>query len=98
MKYEILLIIGIAIVAAILGFAFIKDLRHAFIMPEGYAGLLYHKGKFVKVLDADDTSAGVVTSRWARRTCARRRCSWQGRKCSPPTTSVSSSACSSPTK
>jgi regulator of protease activity HflC (stomatin/prohibitin superfamily) len=52
MKYEILLIIGIAIIAAIFGFAFIKDLRHAFIVPEGYAGLLYHKGKFVKVLGA----------------------------------------------
>ncbi len=50
MKYEILLIIGIAMIAAIFGFAFIKDLRNAFIVPEGYAGLLYHKGKFVKVL------------------------------------------------
>jgi hypothetical protein len=47
MKYEILLIIGIAIMVAIFGFAFIKDLRHAFIVPEGYAGLLYHKGRFV---------------------------------------------------
>ena len=25
--------------------------RHAFIVPQGYAGLLYHKGKFVKVLN-----------------------------------------------
>jgi len=50
MKYEILLIIGIAIIAAIFGFAFIKHLRHAFLVPEGYAGLLYHKGKFAKVL------------------------------------------------
>lgn len=52
MKYEILLIIGIAIIAAIFGFAFIKDVRHAFTVPEGYAGLLYHKGRFVKVLGA----------------------------------------------
>jgi len=52
MKYAILLIIGIAIFAAIFGFAFIKDVRHAFTVPEGYSGLLYHKGKFVKVLGA----------------------------------------------
>jgi regulator of protease activity HflC (stomatin/prohibitin superfamily) len=52
MKYEILLMIGTGIVAAIFGFAFFKDLRHAFTVPEGYAGLLYHKGKFVQVLGA----------------------------------------------
>jgi len=30
----------------------LKDLRRAFIVPEGSAALLYHQGKFVKVLDA----------------------------------------------
>jgi len=52
MKYEILFIIGIAIFAIIFCFAFLKGLRHAFLVPEGYAGLLYHKGKFVEVLGA----------------------------------------------
>src|SRR5439155_1089485 len=28
------------------------EFRHAFLVPEGYAGLLYHKGKFVEVLHA----------------------------------------------
>ena len=50
MKYEILFIIGIAIFAIIFGYALLKDLRRAFLVPEGYAGLLYHKGKFVEVL------------------------------------------------
>ena len=26
-------------------------IRHAFVVPEGYAGLLYHKGKFARVLN-----------------------------------------------
>src|SRR5262245_37247005 len=26
--------------------------RHAFLVPEGYAGLLYHKGKFAEILRA----------------------------------------------
>lgn len=51
MKYEILFIIGIAIfVGAIVFRVILKDLRRAFLVPEGYAGLLYHKGKFVEVL------------------------------------------------
>jgi regulator of protease activity HflC (stomatin/prohibitin superfamily) len=52
MKYEILFIIGIAIFALIFGYAFLKDLRRAFLVPQGYAGLLYHKGKFIEVLNA----------------------------------------------
>jgi len=52
MKYEILFIIGIAIFAMIFGYAFLKDLRRVFLVPEGYAGLLYFKGKFVEVLRA----------------------------------------------
>src|SRR5439155_14825234 len=40
-------IVGIVIVAAV-----VKDFRHAFLIPEGYAGLFYHKGKFVLVLKA----------------------------------------------
>ncbi len=30
----------------------LKDFRRAFLVPEGYAGLLYHKGKFVEALTA----------------------------------------------
>jgi len=52
MKYEILLTIGIAIFAIISGYALLKDVRRAFLVPEGYAGLLYHKGKFVETLGA----------------------------------------------
>ena len=52
MKYVILFIIGIAVVAFIVGHALLKEFRRAFIVPEGYAGLLYHKGKFQKVLGA----------------------------------------------
>lgn len=50
MNYGILVSIGIAIFGYILGCALLKNLRHAFLVPEGYAGLLYHKGKFVEVL------------------------------------------------
>ncbi|MBE0542416.1 MAG: slipin family protein [Verrucomicrobia bacterium] len=44
--------IGVAIFALIFGYAFLKDLRRAFLVPQGYAGLLYHKGKFIEVLNA----------------------------------------------
>jgi regulator of protease activity HflC (stomatin/prohibitin superfamily) len=50
MNYPTLLTIGFAIVAFILGYAALKDLRRVFLVPEGHAGLLYHKGKFVQVL------------------------------------------------
>lgn len=52
MNYEILFSIGIAIVALIYGVALLKGWRRAFLVPEGYAGLLYHKGRFVEVLPA----------------------------------------------
>lgn len=51
MNYEILFAITIAIFSGIT-LLVIKDWRHAFLVPEGYAGLLYHKGKFVEVLGA----------------------------------------------
>src|SRR5438128_7774670 len=50
MNYNILLIIAIAIFVSVVIAALAKEFRHAFLVPEGYAGLLYHKGKFVEVL------------------------------------------------
>ena len=45
------LIIAIAVTAAlIIGLPWLIKLRRVFIVPEGYAGLLYKKGKFVEVL------------------------------------------------
>ena len=53
MKYEIILIIAIASVAFLFLVSAVKKMPkvyHAFIVPEGYAGLLYQHGKFVEVL------------------------------------------------
>ena len=53
MKIEIILIIAIAFVAFLLLVSALKKLpkvRYEFIVPEGYAGLLYQHGKFVEVL------------------------------------------------
>src|SRR3954471_358626 len=54
MKYEIVLIITvvIAFIGLLLRDALkkIPKLYHAFIVPEGYAGLLYQHGKFVEQL------------------------------------------------
>lgn len=51
MKYEniqLAFMVGILIVIAAVTLAILKDkLRRAFIVPECYAGLLYHRGKFV---------------------------------------------------
>jgi len=45
------LIIAIAVAAGlIIGLPWLIKLRRVFIVPEGYAGLLYKKGKFVEVL------------------------------------------------
>jgi regulator of protease activity HflC (stomatin/prohibitin superfamily) len=44
--------IAVAIVAVIITAANFPKIRHAFLVPEGYPGLLYHKGKFVEVLGA----------------------------------------------
>jgi regulator of protease activity HflC (stomatin/prohibitin superfamily) len=54
MKYEIhaIIIIAIAVIAFIVAHGLLQSFRRAFLVPEGYAGLLYHKGKFVKVLGA----------------------------------------------
>ena len=41
----IFVLFGIGILALIL-----KDIRHVFLVPEGYVSLLYHKGKFLEVL------------------------------------------------
>jgi regulator of protease activity HflC (stomatin/prohibitin superfamily) len=45
-------IIFIAILIVILALLKIGKIRHAHIVSEGYAGLLYHKGKFTERLDA----------------------------------------------
>jgi regulator of protease activity HflC (stomatin/prohibitin superfamily) len=53
MNNEIITIITIAIaVGIIIGLPQLFKFRRAFLVPEGYAGLLYHKGKFVEVLRA----------------------------------------------
>jgi regulator of protease activity HflC (stomatin/prohibitin superfamily) len=54
MNYDIVIAFGLAMGAMAAIFAGIKllEFRHAFLVPEGYAGLLYHKGKFVQVLSA----------------------------------------------
>src|SRR3989454_12459080 len=54
MNNEIMIAITIAvtIVAVIITAANFPKIRHASLVPEGYAGLLYHKGKFVEVLGA----------------------------------------------
>src|SRR5213592_1169558 len=52
MNYNILLIIVAAVFGSVIVAAVVKEFRHAFLVPEGYAGLLYHKGKFVEVLGA----------------------------------------------
>jgi regulator of protease activity HflC (stomatin/prohibitin superfamily) len=52
MSYNILIVIVIAVFAGVVFGALVKEFRHAFLVPEGYAGLLYHKGKFVEVLRA----------------------------------------------
>src|SRR5881275_3145049 len=52
MNYNILAMIGIAVFGTVMVAALAKQFRHAFLVPEGYAGLLYHKGKFVEILGA----------------------------------------------
>jgi len=52
MHYIILVVIVIAIFGTVIAVAVAKEFRHAFLVPEGYACLLYHKGKFVGVLGA----------------------------------------------
>jgi regulator of protease activity HflC (stomatin/prohibitin superfamily) len=52
MTYEVILIIVVATFAFWAAVAVWKSFRRAFIVPEGYAGLLYRKGKFVELLGA----------------------------------------------
>lgn len=52
MKYEILIAIGVIIASFVIGRAFLRNCRSTFLVPEGYAGLLYHKGRLVEVLGA----------------------------------------------
>src|SRR5256885_14418638 len=52
MNYTSLIIIVLAVFGSIIVAALAKEFRHAFPVPEGYAGLLYHQGKFVEVLGA----------------------------------------------
>ena len=48
----IAIIIAVVIVAAFIAAAKFPKARHAFLVPEGYAGLLYHKGRFLRMLGA----------------------------------------------
>jgi regulator of protease activity HflC (stomatin/prohibitin superfamily) len=49
MNYEILFaMIVAAIFAGVIALPFIKKLRHAFDVPKGWAGLVYHHGLFVR--------------------------------------------------
>jgi regulator of protease activity HflC (stomatin/prohibitin superfamily) len=52
MNIEIIIAIVIGAIFAAIAFASVCRLRHEFIVPQGYAGLLYHRGKFAQCLDA----------------------------------------------
>ena len=52
MNTQTIIIVAIALAVAGVGLAKCSQLRRAFIVPEGYAGLLYHKGRFVEMLGA----------------------------------------------
>jgi regulator of protease activity HflC (stomatin/prohibitin superfamily) len=55
MNNELIPIIAIAaVVGAIIGLPWIFKLRRAFLVAEGYAGLLYQRGKFVEVVRAGE--------------------------------------------
>ncbi len=54
MNYNIFIPFGLAIglMLAVLAVIKLAQFRRAFLVPEGYAGLLYHKGRFIEVLSA----------------------------------------------
>ena len=52
MNYQILIAVIAVAITAFIASAVFKKLRHAFIVPEGYAGLLYRKGKYAETLGA----------------------------------------------
>ena len=80
------LIIATAMLIVTVALLKIGKVRYVYVVPEGYAGLLYHKGRFVEVLGAGRHIRWVGSFRLACRTSARPRCSWPVRKSSPPTT------------
>ena len=61
MQYEIFIAIGFAFFGSLITVAVLKDWRRAFLVPEGYVGLLYHKGKFVEALRAGMSSPASNT-------------------------------------
>jgi regulator of protease activity HflC (stomatin/prohibitin superfamily) len=52
MNINIPVVMVIAIFVGLIFAVVVREFRHAFQVPEGYAGLLYHKGKFVQALTA----------------------------------------------
>jgi len=48
------ILIAVGLASAVFGVSAILKLRHAFLVPEGYAGLLYQRGQFVEVLRAGE--------------------------------------------
>lgn len=56
MKFEAFIAIGLVLIVFFVALAIaagaIKKIRHVFIVPEGYAGLLYHEGQFEETLPA----------------------------------------------
>jgi len=52
MNYNILVVIVVVIFGSVVLAVGLKEFRHPFLVEEGHAGLLYHKGKFVKTLSA----------------------------------------------
>jgi len=52
MNYNILAVAVLAVFVGVIVAVVLKDFRHAYLVPEGYVGLLYHQGKFVTLLTA----------------------------------------------
>ena len=53
MNYNALFVFGITTLIVVFVFAFILEkVRRAFLVPEGYVGLLYHEGKYLETLAA----------------------------------------------
>jgi len=52
MDFYTVITIGTTFVGGLAAAAALKKFRHAFLVPEGYAGLLYDKGRFVERLQA----------------------------------------------
>ena len=84
MNNEIIIAIAAAVVTvgAVIAAAKFPKIRHAFVVPEGYAGLLYRHGLFVRRINAGKHVVWGWVGRLTRKTCARHRCSWRARKCS----------------